>query len=139
MSVRQLVRLGDWETRLGRYANSWRSVDYAYGLADCTRFAHGAVEAITGADILPGMVWPTGWISAAKLMIARGWDSVEAPISELLPEMWAADCRRGDIVSYWLGGEVHLAVRVGDTALAPAAKGLMVVERSQWARAWKVG
>jgi hypothetical protein len=134
-----LVRLEDWKERLVRHANSWRTVEYAYGRADCTRFAHGAVEAVTGVDILPGMKWPNGWIGAAKFMIAKGWDSVEAPMAELLPEMDAATSRPGDIVSYWLGGEVHLAVRVGDTALAPTTKGLMVVERSQWARAWKVG
>jgi hypothetical protein len=135
----QLVRLDDWEARLVRHANSWRTVEYAYGLTDCTRFAHGAIEAVTGADIAPGMEWPTGWISAAKLMIAKGWDSVEVPMGELLPEMEAAATRPGDIVSYQAGGELHLAVRVGDTALAPATKGLMVVDREQWRRAWKVG
>lgn len=139
MSGPQLVRLDDWQARLGRHANSWRAVEYAYGLADCTRFAHGAVEAVTGVDILPGMVWPTGWMGAARFMIAKGWDSVEAPISELLPAMEVAETRAGDIVSYQAGGELHLAVRVGDTALAPAAKGLMTVGRGQWARAWKVG
>jgi hypothetical protein len=135
----QLVRLDDWEARLARHANSWRAVEYAYGLTDCTRFAHGAVEAITGVDILPGMQWPTGWISAAKFMIAKGWDSVEVPVAELLPEMEAAESRRGDIVSYRQGGELHLAVRVGDAALAPASSGLFVVERRLWHRAWTVG
>lgn len=135
----QLVRLDDWEARLARHANSWRAVEYAYGLTDCTRFAHGAVEAITGVDILPGMQWPTGWISAAKFMIAKGWDSVEVPVAELLPELDAVESRRGDIVSYRQGGELHLAVRVADAALAPASRGLFVVERRMWHRAWMVG
>lgn len=135
----QLVRLDDWEARLVHHVNSWRHVEYAYGLSDCTRFAHGAVEAVTGVDILPGMQWPTGWISAAKLMIAKGWDSIEQPIAELLPETEVATARRGDIVSYLAASELHLAVRVGDLALAPASKGLFVVERGLWHRAWAVG
>lgn len=135
----QLVRLDGWEARLIQYANSWRNVEYVYGRTDCTRFAHGSIEAITGVDILPGMQWPTGWISAARFMIAKGWQSVEDPIAELLPEMEVAATRRGDIVSYWAGGELHLAVRASDAALAPASRGLFVVDRKQWHRAWMVG
>lgn len=134
-----LVRLENWESRLAEYANSWRDTEYAYGVADCTRFAHGAVSTITGVHLLPETEWPTGWLGAARMMIAKGWESVEAPIGELLPEMPVSEARRGDIVSYRAGGELHLAVRVGDAALAPATRGLTIVARDRWHRAWRVG
>lgn len=134
-----LERLPDWEKRLIDFANSWCVVEYEYGVTDCTRFAHGSVVAVTGKSLLPDMEWPTGWISAAKMMIAKGWESVESPVDELLPRGEAEVSRRGDLVSYSAGGELHLAVRVGGAALAPAMKGLLVIDRKFWLRSWKVG
>lgn len=136
-----LVRLPDWQTRLVRVANARRGKPYEYGLTDCWCFAREAVEATTGVVLLPGVESPKGWLAAAKAMMARGWSDVEEMMTALLGEPLGDPLasRPGDIVSYMVGGEFHLAVRVGDTALSPQRVGLQVIGRSSWRRAWKVG
>lgn len=134
-----LQRLDGWELRLADLANDWRNRPYAYGTRDCARFAQCTTKAITGVTLPEGIDWPTGWIGAAKFMIARGWNSVEDPMNELLPSACVANSKIGDIVSYEAMDELHLAVRVGDTALTPGPVGLVFVERPRWRNAWKVG
>ena len=134
-----LQRIVGWEDRLADLANAWRDRPYAYGRSDCGRFAQGAVAAITGVTLPEGIDWPTGWLGAAKFMISNGWDNIEAPMNELLPPVAAAASRIGDVVSYEAIGELHLAVRVGNTALTPGPVGLVCVERRRWLRAWKAG
>ena len=91
--------------------------------------------------ILPEIEAPPGWLAAARVMIRRGWETVEDIMAEGLPGAEvAADCvRAGDIASYEDAGETHLAVRVGDAVLAPGPVGLIVVDRRRWRRGWKVG
>jgi hypothetical protein len=134
-----LVRVEGWEGRLAALANDWRHRPYAYGLTDCGRFMIEAVTAVTGEVLLEGVTWPRGWLGVAKFMIANGWDSVEDTMDDLLPPMEVAGLRRGDVVSFELGGEMHLAVRIGDTALTPGVAGLEAFGASTWRRAWRVG
>lgn len=133
-----LQRLDGWQQRLIALANEWRNKPYAYGLTDCGRFMLSAVKEVTGVDLMPGVEWPRGWLGVAKWMIANGWDSVEAVMDDLLPSMPVKQSRGGDIVSFERGGEFHLAVRFGDTALTPGADGLIVIG-APWHRAWRVG
>lgn len=134
-----LQRLADWQPRLVVLANEWRCRPYAYGVTDCGRFMLDAVAAVTGVDLLPGVAWPRGWLGVAKFMIANGWDSVEATMTDLLPPMDVRSARPGDVVSFERGGELHLAVRVGDTALSPGLDGLVAFGPATWLRAWEVG
>lgn len=133
-----LQRLDGWQFRLIGLANHWRNKPYAYGLTDCGRFMLSAVVETTGVDLLPGVEWPRGWLGVAKWMIANGWDSVEAVMDDLLPPIPVEETRGGDVVSFEMGGEFHLAVRFGDTALTPGTDGLISVG-SGWHRAWRVG
>jgi len=140
MQYPDLKRLDGWEKRLVTLAGEWRTRPYSYGESDCGCFARVAIEALTGVTMLPGVEFPKGWLALAKFMIARGWSSVEDSMVELLgPPVEATASRRGDIVSYEEGGELHLAVRIGDVALTPSLSGLRVIEENQWLRAWKVG
>lgn len=134
-----LVRLNDWEQRLAALANGWKHRPYAYGVSDCGQFTLAAITVVTGAQLLADIDWPRGWLGVAKVMIANGWDSVEATMDDLLPPMPAARSRAGDIVSFEENGERHLAVRVGAVALSPAIGGLAVVAPARWLRAWQVG
>lgn len=133
-----LQRLDGWQMRLVGLANAWRTKPYSYGLTDCGRFMLSAVSEITGVDLMPGVEWPRGWLGVAKWMIANGWDSVEVVMDDLLPPMPVQQTQGGDIVSFEMGGEFHLAVRFGDTALTPGTDGLIVIG-PPWHRAWRVG
>ncbi|WP_428673723.1 DUF6950 family protein [Reyranella sp.] len=134
-----LVRLPDWKPRLVELANRHRATPYRYGEHDCATFARDAVEAVTGTVLLPEAERQAGWLAAARFMIARGWETVEAMADELLPPVDAALSRPGDIVSFEQGGELHLAVRMGDAAVSPGLQGLFPVGGGHWHRAWKVG
>src|SRR5262249_49466530 len=115
------------------------AVPYRYGINDCATFACAACAAVTG--VTPeGLDRPPGMLAAAKLMIARGWESIEdAAIGLLGPPVDVALSRPGDLVSYAEAAEIHLAVRVDDTAVSPADRGLKLVDRPAWRHAWKVG
>lgn len=136
----ELTRRPDWERRLAAVVNGNRDRPYGYGVFDCAIFARMAVEAVTGVELLAGIDPPKGWLGAAKFMIARGWDDVEAMATELIGAPCEAHLsRRGDLVSFREGGELHLAVRVGGEALTPSSLGLRTVGPSHWCRAWKIG
>lgn len=140
MATVQLVRRADWSTRLAAVANERRALPYCYGTNDCACFARVAIEAMTGTLLLPEIDPPKGMVAAARVLIRRGWEDVGDMMVELLgPAVDPAVSRIGDIVSYERGGELHLAVRFGDAALAPSLQGLIIIERADWLRAWAVG
>lgn len=134
-----LHRLDGWQPRLIALANDWRRRPFSYGVVDCGQFMLADVEAVTGEQLMPGVVWPTGWLGIAKFMMANDWATVEAVMDDLLPPMDVSESRRGDVVSFERGGELHLAVRVGDEALSPGIDGLVNFPRQTWRRAWMVG
>ena len=135
-----LQRLPDWLPRLAELANKHRLTPYRYGTHDCWTFARAAVEAVTGTLLLPELESYSGWLGAAKLMIARGLASVEEVMTEQIGKpVDVGQSRAGDIISYENGGERHLAVRIGDGALAPAPDGMTIVAPVVWRHAWLVG
>jgi hypothetical protein len=136
----QLVRLPDWQPRLVALVNERRLVPYAYGENDCWHFARAGIEAMTGTLLFPEMTPYRGWVGAAKMLIANGWETVEDGVTALLgPPIDPNESRPGDVVSYEAVGDRHLAMRVGDAALTPSLEGLTVIERARWCRAWSVG
>ncbi len=134
-----LRRLEYWGPRLVALTNDWRRRPYAYGVTDCWQFMLAAVETQTGEALMPGVIWPTKLVPVIRIMIENGWESIEDAADDMLPSMSLKNSRPGDVVSFEEGGEMHVAVRVGDTALTPGPKGLVDFGRSAWRRAWKVG
>ena len=98
-----------------------------------------AVRCQTGVELMPGVVWPTGLVGVVRIMIDRGWQNLEEAMDDLLPSQPVEAARPGDIVSFVQGGEVHMAVRLGDTALTPGLQGLAAFGPATWKRAWRVG
>lgn len=134
-----LQRQPGWQQRLAAVANERRTLPYAYGTTDCSCFARAAIEAVTGR-VLVADAKPKSKIAAARVMKRRGWHTVE----EMMTDLLGAACepiltQSGDIVSYRMGGEMHLAVRFGDTALSPLSNGLGVIAPQRWHSGWKVG
>jgi len=52
MTRRQLQRHADWEHRLAAYIAERRNAPFVWGVHDCVTFANGAVEAVTGVNLL---------------------------------------------------------------------------------------
>jgi hypothetical protein len=134
-----LTRREDWQPRLVELANQWRLRPYRYGESDCGCFMLAAVEAVTGIDLLPGVERPRGWIAAARFFIARGWDDVEGMMNALVGPSSREQDRPGDVISYEEGGDLHLAVRVGDVYLTPGRDGLRMISLRMRRRAWRIG
>lgn len=136
-----LSRRDDGNQRLIALVNERRLMPYAYGRNDCWCFARAAVEAATGETLLPDLEPPKSWLAAARVMIANGWESVEDLMTETLgpPMADPKESRPGDIVSFEMLGDLHLAVRVGETALTPGRDGLNSIGRDAWRNAWRVG
>lgn len=140
MAALQLIRRPDWQERLRVAANARRSLPYRYGENDCWCFARALIEAMTDTLLLPEIDPPKSWIGAAKVMIERGWETVEDIMIEVLgAPIDPATSRAGDIVTYEFGGELHLAVQMESDALAPSPYGMVVIGRERWRRAWSVG
>lgn len=138
----RLERRADWLERLAAVVNERRKMPYRYGTNDCGVFSRLCVEAMTGTTLLPGVDLPIGWLAAARFLISRGWSGVDDMATALLgpPVDDLSEIGPGDIVAYEACGETHLAVRVGDAALAPEGEiGLKVIAAEKWRRGWKVG
>lgn len=137
----KLERLPDWKPRLIELVNARASIPYEYGTNDCWLFVRSAVQTITGTLLFPEMRPYKGMIGAARLLIDNGWATPEDGITELVGEpIAAADTRPGDIVSYELCKEFHLAMRVTEEdVVSPNTKGLVIVEPNSWRKGWKVG
>ena len=134
-------RLPDWESRLITLARLNSRRPYDYGVFDCAVFAKMAVHAVTGVTLLPGIELPKGFLGAAKFLIRHDLANVEELAAAALgfPPGDPARSRLGDIVVHMMGGEHHLAVRVGDAALMPAVNGLEVIERGHWTASFAIG
>ena len=138
--VFDLIRLPDWDERLITFVRSRMHVPYRYGVNDCATFSIGAVEAVTGVDLFPGVDRPTSWIGAAKFLLSRGWEDVEDMMTSCLggPSL-PGPSRVGDLVSFEECDAFHLAVRIGDASLTPVTQGLRIVPSSRWRKSWMVG
>lgn len=135
-------RLADWDARLAALVNANRNRRHAYARFDCIAFAQEAVHAVTGVTLLPGIELPTGsWLSCARFLIQHGLDNFEELACAALGQARGLpdESTAGDLVSWQISGELHLAVRVGSEAVTPAEAGFMVISRPKWISAWTVG
>lgn len=97
---------------------------------------------VTGVSLLPGVQRPKpGWLAAAKFLIRHDLKDVEEFATAALGQIPGdgQDSVPGDLVSWRAAGELHLAVRVGNEAVTPAVKGLMMVSPADWICAWWIG
>ena len=151
-------RLPDWSARLAALVNTNARRPYVHDRFDCIAFAQEAVRTITGVTLLPGVELPSGgWLSCAKFLIRYGLDDLEELAVAALgqPRGRPDESMSGDLVSWEISGEFHLAVRAGDEAVTTSDTGLMVISRTrmsvsgspasriistpQWISAWAVG
>jgi hypothetical protein len=138
----QLQRLPDWPERLAAYLQQHRHVAFAWGQADCVRFAAGAVQAITGCDVLP-CSWADKAGALRQLRLAGG---LQAAVAGLLPALGSpAWAQRGDVLLVQASAPAGrmrrrwLAVADGHQWRAPDASGLRAGPMAMAVMAWGVG
>jgi hypothetical protein len=133
-------RLPDWEARLADYLIQWDGASYAYGTADCAKFAAGAIEAQTGVDYYaPFAGQYDSATSAAKALRSIGAGTLKKTFDKHLAERAVAFARRGDIV--FDGNAVGVCVGADGVFIGQEGEneGLVRKARHEWTRAWAVG
>ena len=135
-----LQRLPDWPERLAAYLAAAMPVRFAWGSHDCVCFAAGAVQAITGQQVLPA-VWAD---RAEAARVLRRLGGLVPAMGATLPVLSSPTlAQRGDLVLVQTPD--HRAVRrwiaVADGARwwAPQATGLCCGPMVQATMAWGVG
>lgn len=137
-----IQRLPDWPARLVAYLEFQRGTRFAWGSADCVHFAAGAVEAITGRQVLPAR-WASAAEAARLLRAVGGLSGAVASVLPALPGPLSA--MRGDVVLVQapsVGGRARrqwLAVADGARWWMPGPTGLACGDMALAVRAWGVG
>lgn len=135
-----LRRRDDWPARLHAFVRARASMPYAYTTNDCASFCQAAILEMTGVDVMPDVVKPTSGIAAVRWLITNGFGDAEGLATSILgaPLETARLAGRGDVVSFELADERHLAVVTGTDAATPGPKGIVWVPRDHWINGWRV-
>src|SRR6185369_14639028 len=94
----RLVRYEDWEIRLADYLYQCAGRRFKYGTFDCCKFSAGAVEVMTGVDVMAGFSYHDA--RAAKLEIPRGLLAAFSTVMEQagVKQVSPSFAQRGDLV-----------------------------------------
>jgi hypothetical protein len=139
--ARQLLRFPDWEPRLAEYFTRAFRLRFKYGTFDCCTFAAGAVEAITGVNLMADIRYKNR--SEARLVMPRGLADAFVPVMQAN----GVECvsvgfgRRGDLVLASVPN--HPAIGVvgldGKHALFATRFGVARLPLSECSLAWRIG
>ena len=100
-----LTRLPNWQSLLSAYLVTAAAEPFAYGRFDCGLFVAGAIDAMTGVDVVPGIRGEYGNRRAAfaQVQLLCGASTMEALASCLTARYGMAEvvplmAHRGDVV-----------------------------------------
>jgi len=129
------MRRADWEAALSGYLAAHRNASLDWAEMDCGKFAAGAVEAMTGENLLPKGEYATK-MGATRVLKNAGFYSLKDFMDNTLPAVPKALARRGDIVM----SDDCLGVCIGAEALFLPLEGSGLVRRHRrdWSDAWAV-
>lgn len=129
------MRCADWEAALSAYLAEHRNAALEWGVLDCGRFAAGAVEAMTGDNLLPKGTYSTE-LGAAKVLRKAGFDTLAEYMDSVLPVTPLAMARRGDVVMS--DGALGICIGAEGLFLPIEGAGLVRKYRREWSNAWAV-
>jgi hypothetical protein len=141
------TRKEGWEAALSDYLLRAAVMPFSYGRQDCGLFVAGAIEAMTGLDVIPLL---RGRYSGRREAFAAiralcGKPTMEAVATYLagiygFPEVPVSFARRGDPVQLRQGrrASLGLVAMYGTELLTPFAGGLLRLPLSYATRAWRV-
>ena len=127
---------------LDRYLRFWRHRPFAWGEADCVRFAAGWVALVTGRDPVADTVGRYGGCSAARrLMVATtgSADLVTATCVMLGPPLdKPLTARCGDVVAINTPAGPALGLCAGAEVAVPGSAGLVARPLTSILAAWRI-
>lgn len=137
--ISTLERLDDWEQRAARFFASMTDRSHAWGAHDCAIYCAGAVEAMTGVDLMADFIG--GYddeASAHRLVEAVGADSIADVVDRFLDPCSVRDARRGDLLQFGDRNGFFM-IRWSPRAVGAGASGVVHLPATLAARAWRVG
>lgn len=144
MSAQPTTRLPDAATRLAALVRQRHNVPFAWGVSDCAMLAFDATLAATGRDPIPDLrgCYTTG-AQAMRLLRRLGGFAGLLRARYGSAVSWA-DAQDGDPVLLRAGvctgtgeGQGALGFKWGDIVVAQGGDGLVSVDRSAVAGAWR--
>lgn len=135
-----MKRFPDWEQRLSAYLAPLRDKQFRWGKHDCCTFAAGAVEAMTGEDVIPEFRGTYSDEASANEALAKiGAGTLIRTMNAKFERVPVGHAHRGDVVMIQGGG---LGIAMGDVAIqvgeAGSREGLIRRPRPEWRKAWRV-
>lgn len=128
-----MIRFQEWPTLLHDYIESRRDVPFQWGVNDCVCFAAGAVEKMTGADLIGAPRWHSASTAARVLKALGGMVAVADERFER-----AEEAQRGDIGLVVLDDREFFGVIYPPYVVAPGEKHIVMPPASSCRLAWKV-
>lgn len=129
-----MERLSDWEARLSDYLQERREMPFKYGSNDCAHFAAGAVQAITGEDVMADINSYTSKTGSLKAIKQADADSLEQVIDRKFTDLPIGFASTGDLAFY----DGSVGVVLGGRAAFVSEDGFALIPRDQWTKAWGV-
>ena len=142
-----LTRKSNWQSALAEYLTASAGVRFAYGVFDCGLFVAGAVTAMTGVDVVPGVRGSYGDRRAALGQVCAicGAKTMERLAEYLtakygMPEVNPRLAQRGDAVLLRHGrtSSLGLVAMHGTEILTPYRGGLLRLPLEHATRAWHI-
>lgn len=118
------MRNFEWQLRLAALVQRCNGRAFEWGVFDCARFASEVVEAVTGVDPWPGLVYAS---EKEALRHLQKTDLETLAANNLGPEIDPAFAQPGDIGLAMMGGQPMLCAQVGRAWMAPARAGGLAV------------
>ena len=130
------MRISTWENALAEYIAAKRHEPFEYGINDCSLFAAGAVEAITGEDPMAEFRGKYDSLKTSlKAIKDIGSGTLETTLDGKFQEVEIGQAQRGDLA--FVDGSV--GVVMGGFAYFVSDDGLERINRSLWDKCWGVG
>ncbi len=127
---------------LDRHLRAWRRRPFAWGTADCVRFAAGWVALVTGRDPVAGTEGRYADARAARRLMVRatGTADLVAATSVILgpPLAHPLSARLGDVAAIATPAGPALGICAGDVVAAPGPAGLTVRPLTSILAAWRL-
>lgn len=133
-----LKREPGWEARLTQHVIEFMDRRFRWSHADCLAWSCGAVEALTGVDLMVGL---RGYRSEAEgIRFGRklGYDGLEDLFRKNLEPAPIAMLVDGDIVALEVDGRISMGVLAPPDVLAMMPTGLGTVPISYAVRGYRV-
>jgi hypothetical protein len=134
-----ITRLPNWRVRLDDYLDSIDGAPFEWGVLDCSLFASGCIEAMTGVDLAAETRGTYNDArSAARVAISLGFrDHVEFMAANV-PEIHPAEAGLGDIAAVRTEDGFALALFNKQNLICMTRAGRGVLPRSDAYRAFRI-